>query len=789
VPSRKSAFAQEYNRHMRLQPGVRLGVYQIVSPIGAGGMGEVYRARDARLDRDVAIKVLPERLATDPQALARFEREVRAVAALSHPNILSIYDFGTTEGVTYAVTELLLGETLRQRLKRGHVSLAQAVEIGTGVAEGLAAAHAGGFIHRDLKPENIFLTADGPVRILDFGLARSKVDTAGIDASVAPTETQPGTILGTAAYMSPEQVRGAAADAPSDIFSLGCVLYEMITGRNPFSRETGAQTMTAILEYDPPRLRESIELDRLVARCLKKNPAQRFQSARDLAFALSGLFAHQLSARSARPRIWLPLTAIFLVLAVACLWLWPRIRWRADVPRIGSLAVLPLQNLSHDAEQEYFADGTTEALISTLAQIRALRVVSRTSVMRYKGSKKSLPEIGGELHVDAVLEGSVQRAGNRIRITAQLIHTATDAHIWAKQYERDLSDILTLQSDVARAVANEIRIQVTPQESARLNRTRPVHPQAHEAYLLGRYNLWKSDETNLAKAVRYFERAIELDPAYPAAYAGLSSAWRRRATWGDITIQQAEPQVRVNAGKAVELDDNLAEAHHASAALKYEYDWDWAGAETEFRRAIDLDSNSPDAHFDYAFLLQTLGRVPEAVAEIRRAKELDPVSSAIESAYGRVLYRARRYDEAIAHLQRAVELDPQNRGAYGRFADVYEQLGDFPQALAMQDKAAGARGGGFRIQGARIYAVMGRRAEALQILGTVRAERRPKVSPVQMAEVYIALGDKEESFAWLEKAFTQHDQGLRFIKTDQKFDALRSDPRFAALLRRLHLGP
>jgi eukaryotic-like serine/threonine-protein kinase len=787
---------------MRLSPGTRLGQYEIIAPIGAGGMGEVYRAKDTNLGRPVAIKALPEHLAMDGQYLARFEREAKTVAALSHPNILAIYDFGTDQGVVYTVTELLEGETLRGRLQRSTVPWRKAVEIGAAVSEGLAAAHSIGIVHRDIKPENIFLTADSRVKILDFGLAKWKSTASSDDEAPALTETASGTILGTAAYMSPEQVRGEPVQAPSDIFSLGCVLYEMIDGQRAFARPTGAETLAAILRDDPPPFKDGgqpPELDRIILRCLEKNAAARSQSALDLSFALKDLL---LSSGSSKPQVRAPTFpakrlamiagAVLVTLLAVVLFYWGAWHGRgsgaSNFPRIESVAVLPLGNLSGAQDQEYFADGMTESLISSLAQIRALKVISRTSIMRFKGTTKPLPEIAHELGVDAVVEGSVQRSGGRVRITAQLIHGATDRHLWAKEYEGDMSDVLRLESEVARAIANEIRIQVTPEERGRLGAVRAVNPQAHEAYLLGRYHRWKLNEQDLRQAIEHFERAIQLDPSYAAAYAGLSDAWSERGIWGAMSFQEVKPHARAAAIKAVELDQNLSEAHSSLAHVKYAFDWDWAGGENEFRRALELDRSNLEAHHYYAIMLMALGRFPESLAEIGRAQDIDPLSSTIQSSFGRILYRARSYDAAISHLRRAIELDADNFGAYGRLGDVYEQLGRLPEAIAMQKKAMTLRGEG-AFHGARLgrlYALMGRRRDALNVIESSKAGQGGVRYASEIALTYAALGDKDRAFAWLEKAVERRDLVI-FLKQDPKFDSLRSDPRFDELFRRVGL--
>jgi eukaryotic-like serine/threonine-protein kinase len=788
---------------MVLVAGDRLGPYQILAAAGTGGMGEVYRAHDSRLGREVAVKVLPERSSRDPQALARFEREARAVAALSHPNILAIFDIGVDRGVHYLVTELLEGETLRRRLTTAEIAWRTAAEIAAAIADGLGAAHAKGIIHRDLKPENIFLTTGGGTKILDFGLARVVPAVSPQDNASALTETAAGTIMGTVGYMSPEQVRGAHADAPSDIFSLGCVLYEMIAGKRAFARETQVQTMSAILESQPPPLADCgrphpAEIDAIVVRCLEKDPGARLQSARDLGLTLRSTSAAsdvvrqtEFHAPSSSRKLWVvwAVAALLIIGALVGLNI-GRLRGRlggtSDRSRIESLAVLPLGNLSHDPSEDYFADGMTEALISSLAQIRALRVTSRTSIMRYKGSNKSLPEIARELGVDAIVEGSVQRAGNHIRISAQLIHGATDRHLWAKNYESNISDVLRLESDVAQTIAGEIRVQLTPAEKARFSTTQPIKPEAQEAYLLGRYHRWKPNETDLKQAIDSFNQAIRLEPGFAAAYAGLAQSWLERGVFGAAPYHTVDANARTAAIKAIELDEMLAAGHAALGHIQYLYDWNWSGAEREFRRALELDRNDLDAHRYYGFLLTSVGRLPEAIAQMEMAQQLDPLSSTLQSDFGRTLYRARRYEEAIRRFQRAIELDSHNLVAHARLGDVYEQMGRYGESLALNET-----GPSNRI--ARLYALMGRRGDALKALETLRRNADVAGNPATASAYYVALayaglGDRAKTFEWLGKAIDRRDF-VSFLKVDPEWDSIRSDPRFAALLRRMNLEP
>ena len=466
---------------------------------------------------------------------------------------------------------------------------------------------------------------------------------------------------------------------------------------------------------------------------------------------------------------------------------------RATEPEIRSLAVLPLDNLSNDPAQEYFADGMTEALIGNLSRIRALRVVSRTSVMRFKGARTSLPEIARVLNVDAVIEGSVQHTGDRVRISIQLIHAPTDTHLWAREYERELTDILKLQSEVARAVAEEIRIQVTLEERARMAAAGTVNPATYQEYLLGQYHLWKLTEEHLARAVEHFERATHLDPGYAAAYAGLSHAWWWRGIWGAKTLEEVQIPSRAAARKALELDPRLAEAHVSMGRIKY-LDWDWTGAEKDFGRALEIDPNNLDAHFFHGYLFSALGRFPESIAHMQKAEQLDPLSSTVQSGFGRVLYRARRFEDAISHLNRAIELEPQSPGEYSRLADVYEQMGRYNEALALHEKvrSLGNRSSTRSLRVARIYARMGKPKEARQILDTLRSTGGDRFlaglnAGLDLAGLYAALGDKDEAFRLLLKN-TEVRYGLGiYVKVDPPLDPLHSDPRWPELLRRMNL--
>jgi serine/threonine-protein kinase len=783
----------------------KLGPYEILAPLGAGGMGEVYRARDTRLDRGVAIKVLPEHLANDADALARFEREAKAIAALSHPNILAIHDVGHDHGISFVVTELLEGETLRERLRRSAIPWRKAVEHGIAVADGLAAAHAKGIIHSDLKPENIFLTEDGVVKILDFGLARvAPVTTVSAgwqaDTSTMMLNTQPGTVLGTVNYMSPEQISGRVTDPRTDIFSFGCVLYEMISGRKAFGGGSVVEITTAILRNEPPRLSDSghvvpVELDRLIMRCHEKKPEQRIQSARDLSFALRDLLSDggplkpAAAHRVLRTRTAFGVQFAVGVVAVAALLLTLNVgRWRERLfgrpgaGPISSLAVLPLENVSRDPEQEYFVDGMTEALISDLAKIGGLKVISRTSVMRYKTTAKSLPEIAKELKVDAVVEGSVLQVGERVRITAQLIHATTDEHLWTESYDRDLRDVLRLQSEVARTIAQEIKGKLTPQEQARMVEARPINPDAYQAYLKGRFHWNKRTPDGLTKAIEYFEQATSLAPDWPLGYAGLADAY--------VVIPTSEsiPKARTAAAKALQLDESLSEAHATMGNIATTFDWNWPIAEREYTRAIALSPNYATAHQWYALYLLNMGRHDEAIKEITKAQELDPVSLIIGTNAGWVHYYAGNFAQAESCLRNTLELDPEFAMAHENLAITLFLQERLAEAIMEAREADRLSGNTPSSTLGYLCAKGGQPEEARRILGALAARSEGAyVAPTAFALVHAGLGERDLMFDWLERAYQRRDGHLPFTLNDRLLADMRTDPRFADLVRRVGL--
>jgi TolB-like protein/lipopolysaccharide biosynthesis regulator YciM len=707
--------------------------------------------------------------------------------------------------------ELLEGKTLRSRLSTAEMSWRESVGIAAAMAEGLAAAHARGIVHRDLKPENVFLSSDARVKILDFGLARRDVPSSSEEHSISPTLTQhtePGTVMGTVGYMAPEQVSGLPGDARTDIFSFGCVLYEMVSGDRAFRGKTGGEVIAAIMRDDPPDPKASgrafpPDLVRIISHCLTREPSQRYQSAQDLAFDLKAVLAG--SPVSAPPpalpfrrsrRIWMSMAAIALVVALAGLAIAtrhgrPAARAAVAAP-ITSLALLPLENLSHDPEQEYFADGMTEELNTQLAQIGALKVISRTSAMKYKKTAKTMPEIGRELNVDAVVTGSILRSGGRVRITAHLIRAATDEQLWAESYERDLQNVFALQNDVARAIVGRIRVKTTEQEQTRLSGARPIDSAAHEAYLKGVYywNKGRNPEY-VSKAVEYFNEAIEKEPAYSAAYAELAQTYMAMATYGMLLSEDAIRNARPATMKALELDPQSAEAHAALGRMRMAYDWDWVGAESEYRRAIDLNPNYALVHTWYSWLLVAVGRIDEAMSEAQRAVELDPFSVTINVSSAWLSYLARRYDESIEQARRTIELDPTFSSPFEIVAMAYEAKGSADMAFAEYQKYKKVAG-----YDARTIAALKSAHDAGGMKGYVRkllemekqeTNETGNVWSLQMAHLYARLGDRDQTFSWLERAYAERHDRMFLLKADPVFNALHSDPRFIDLMRRIGL--
>ncbi len=758
---------------MTIAPGIRLGPYEILAPLGAGGMGEVYRARDTRLERDVAIKVLSDRLAGDPESLSRFQREARAVAALSHPGILAIHDFGSESGVSYAVMELLEGASLRTRLASGPVPWRRASEIGIEVAEGLSAAHARGIIHRDLKPDNVFVTTDDRAKILDFGLARLDRGASDGPLTSAPTETvtQPGTVMGTIGYMSPEQVRGDSMDARTDIFSFGCVLHEMLTGRRAFQRRTAADTMAAILHSEPAEAPESAasvpaSLAAITSRCLEKNPESRFQSARDLAFALKEVLRGS-DAPSGRP-----------------------VSSGSHRRPLESIAVLPFANVSGDPDAEYLSDGIAESIIHSLSRLPNLRVLARSTLSRYKGREIEPQAMGAELKVRAVLTGRVFHRGDSLVVKTELVDVGDGSQIWGENYNRKFTDILALEEEISREISGKLRLKVTGEEAERLTRRATESPEAYRLYLKGLFYWNKRTADGLRKGIELFQQAIELDPEYALAYAGVAHSYNQLGFYQHLPPQDAFPRARAAATRALELEPELGEARAVLAVVRFWYDWDWSGAEEEFRHAIASSPDFVHVHHFYGIFLTAMARFEESRVELRRAVELDPLSLPARASLGLCLCLERRYDESVAELGKAIEMDASFAVAFHVSSLAFLEQRKWSQAIEFATRAMELAGRDpFRLSALGIsLAAAGRKSEAESILAELAdLSRHRYASSVEIAFLEIRLGRTDAAFDSLGKALAERAWGLALFKVDPRADPLRADPRFAELLRKVGL--
>jgi len=781
--------------------GVELSHYRILEEIGGGGMGVVYRARDAHLDREVAVKVLSPGTITDEAARKRLRKEALTLSKLNHPNIATVYDFDTQRGVDFLVMEYIPGITLSERLAAGPLPEKEVVRLGVQLSDGLAAAHERGVVHRDLKPGNLRLTSDGRLKILDFGIAklwRPLTETAATESSL-----RSHSISGTLPYMAPEQLAGEEADARTDIHGAGFVLYEMATGQRPFAEVQSGQLLGALMRKAPvppttlnPKV--SAELERIIGKCVEKEPENRYQSAKELAIDLRRLGAPSTVAAPVQkrerhsPKLILVagalLVAVFVTLFTLNVNGWrDRLFGKTATPRIGSLAVLPLENLSGDSGQEYFADGMTEALITTLSQISALKVTSRTSVMHYKGTRKTVPQIAQELHVDAVLEGSVMRDANHLRVTAQLIHAPTDTHLWAESYERDLRDILAVQNEVAHAITSEINVKLTAQEQERLARTHPVNFAAHDAYFKARFHLQQGTEDQLREAKAYFEEAARIDSNYAPAYAGLADYY---LLTDELSPQLAMPKAKEYVQKALALDDRLADAHVTLASIKSYGDWDWPGADKEFERAVKLSPSYAEAHRRYADFLSEMGRHDQALGEIRTAQELDPLSASTILDAGWAFYYGRKYNLAIEQCNKVLDLDPRSVSARDCIGSAHLATAAYDQAIA-EYSAMLTSSGNDPVRLASLgcaYALAGKKLQAQKVVVQLNeASKIHYVPPYVLGLVHAALGENDKAFSWLEKAYEQHDSYLVRLRVEPLMDPLRLDPRFERLLHRMNL--
>ncbi len=807
---------------MTLAAGTKLGRYEIRSKIGEGGMGEVYLAQDLKLDRKVALKILPTEIASDPQRLRRFLQEARAAAALKHPNIAHIYEIGETDDQHFIAMEYIEGLPLSARINGSPLDVSEIVQLGIQIADALDEAHTKGITHRDIKPSNIIITPRGQAKLVDFGLAkvRRSMEEEGSGDATTQLKTAEGIVIGTVMYMSPEQALGQPVGHRSDIFSLGAALYEMATGRLPFVGSTTTEIIDRIVHAQPEaasRFNYNVptELERIIRKCLEKDKGRRYQTARELlvdfenlkrdsaVVASSALEKPTSISDSKNPPLMIAAVGL-LVLALAGfgIYLSQHPGQPAETGAIDSIAVLPLVNASNDANMDYLSDGITESIINSLSQLPKLRVVPRVAVFRYKGREIDPLKVGREMGVRAVLTGRVMQFGDKLSIQTELVDVQTESQLWGKKYDRtlSLSDILAVQDELASKISEGLRLRLTGEEQQQLTRHFTRSSEAYQLYLKGRYYWKKYTKDGMDKSIEYFKQAIEKDPSYALAYSGLADAY---VVLGVMYLppNQVFPKAKEAAQKALTLDESLAAGHISMGAYKLFYEWDWAGAQKEAQRAkelnagyakaIEINTNYDDEHHFYCQALDTIGKPQDSIAEMRRALELDPFSLSMNMEMGWSFYIARDYDQAIAQCRKVIELDPNFTAAYSCTAQAYEQKKMYAEAIADMNKAKALVGDdpGLIEELACAYALSGQKTEAQKLLDALKERSaREYVDPGLIALIYTSLGEKDQAFEWLEKAYQARSSWMTWLKVEPKFDSLRSDPRFTDLMRRVGIS-
>ncbi len=790
-----------------LEAGTRLGSYEIVASIGAGGMGEVYRAKDLKLGRDVAIKVLPKEFASDPERLRRFEQEARAASALNHPNIITIHDIGEQDGTHYIAMELVEGKTLRQVLEDGPVPTTKMLDFASQVGQGLAKAHAAGIVHRDLKPDNLMVTNDGFVKILDFGLVKLSSQPSNPDsqmATMSKMRTQEGVILGTVQYMSPEQAVGRTVDFRSDQFSFGSILYEIATGKRAFERESFAQTLTAIIENDPepatalnPNLPKHLGV--ILKRCLAKDPSERYESTHELASEVGLVSAEDVGSRTKGLR-WtvagILLAGLAVVVGLNVDGLRERLRSMPSktAPAPQMIVVLPFENLG-PSEDEYFAAGMTDEITSRLGAVSGLGIISRKSALRYAGTEKSIGEIGEELGVGYILVGSVRWASGgdgptRVRITPELIRASDGTQLWSEPYDRVIEDIFEVQSDIAGQVIQRLGVTLLDIEHAPLTSRPTENLEAYTLYLKGRHFWNKRTEKDIQTALDYFQQAVDLDPGYALAHVGIADVWIFRGWYSVLAPKETFPKAKAAALKALQFDETSAEAHTSLAHIHFEFDHDWEAARKEYQRAIELNPRYPTAHHWYGGFLSAMGQHKEGLSQAEKARELDPLSLIINTWIGLRHYFAGRYEVAIEEYKKALELGSAFAPGHWHLGWAYEQAGRYPEAIAEAQRAIELSNGSplYIASLGHAFAKAGHEEQARTVLEQLEQESATRhVSAYHVAVIHAALGDTDEAFDRLEGAFEERSPWIGYMKVDPRVDPLRSDPRFDDILLKARL--
>jgi len=825
-----------------LSPGTNLSRYRIVSKLGAGGMGEVYLAQDTKLDRKVALKILPEDVALEAERMRRFVQEAKAASALNHPNIITIYEISESDNKHFIATEYIDGQTLHTRMSGGPMSLNAVLDASVQIASALQAAHEANIIHRDIKPDNVMFRRDGLIKLLDFGIAKVSEPAAASSVHVESATTikggtSPGFIIGTAAYMSPEQAKGLLVDTRTDVFSFGVLLYEMITGRKPFEGESAIDLMGAILHKEPIPIHQlapdvPTEMERIVNKLLRKDCNERYQTIKDVLIDLKDVrreleFQDKLKVtvasgrRTPRPReattasiakaqtsssaeyivgeikqhkLGLVILAVLLLAASAVLFYFLSIRRSAgsagNLP-ITSIAVLPFQNKSADEETEYLSDGLAESLIYGLSQLPDLKVSPTSLVFRYKGKEIDPIKIGSELGVNAVMTGRVAQHGEDLTISVELVDVRNNKLLWGKQYDRKLVDLLKTQREIASEITQNLKLKLSGADERRATRHYAKNSEAYQLYLKGHYYASRYTKEGFSKGIEYFEQAIVKDPNFALAYSGLAFCYLNQTDWV-FAPKDSVPKVRQAIEHALRIDEQLAEAHTMLAMILLQYDWEWLAAEREFRRAIEIDPNYALGRSFLAWHLAAMGRFDESIAEDKRALELDPLSAAVNADLGWDLYYARRYDEAIEQLRKAVDLEPNywvSRVLLGR---SYEQKGMLNEAVAEFEKARQIENSIPEVLAAvgRGYALAGRKADALKIIRELQERSgREFVPSYSIATIYTGLGMKDEALKYIQKSYEEGSYYMIHLKVDPMLDSLRQDPRFADVMRRVGHSP